>query len=79
MRRAVAICSAASVALLAGCFSVNGEPSCSYKCGPKDACPMSYSCANDGYCHLADHTGACAFPADDLGVTSDLPDLGEID
>ena len=55
---------------LAACDSVNDQPVCSFQCTSSNdnACPSSYTCATDGYCHKIGYTGACPFPLLDGGV-----------
>jgi hypothetical protein len=54
-----------------GCFSPS-EPICSFQCSDSDPkCPMDYTCASDGYCHLAGHESeSCGFS--DASVPPDL-------
>jgi hypothetical protein len=44
-------------AIVVACYDVP-KPDCGFVCGPESACPDSYTCADDHYCH---RTGA---PAD---------------
>ena len=38
-------------AIVAACYTIP-TPSCGFLCGPNNACPDSYACASDHYCHL---------------------------
>jgi hypothetical protein len=69
------------VAGAAGCFGLD-QPDCAFACdfGAAAQCPSGYSCLQDGYCHQAGHTGACAgFPqqqdATPVQVDAAAPDV----
>jgi len=61
---------AAMLVALAGatvaCYSIP-RPDCGFVCGPDDACPGGYTCADDHRCH---RNGA---PADLVCTTVDAP------
>lgn len=50
--------------VLAGCYDLP-RPDCGFRCGDNDACPASYACAADGYCHPEGASQTC--PAVDAG------------
>lgn len=39
-----------AAAIIAACYDVP-EPDCGFICGPSEACPSGYTCADDHYCH----------------------------
>ena len=39
------------LAMTAACYD-EPRPACGFRCGPAQECPESYTCANDGRCHL---------------------------
>jgi len=43
--------------LAAACYD---RPTCSFRCGPDNACPYEYTCASDGWCKLKGATDECA-------------------
>jgi hypothetical protein len=46
----VALLVAAGGAMASACYDVP-TPDCGFVCGPGDACPDGYTCANDHRCH----------------------------
>jgi plastocyanin len=66
----------------AGCFSP-AQPKCQFKCGAESACPTSYACQSDGYCHLKSAPAGeiCDFPpgTDGSVVDAAMPDGAVID
>jgi hypothetical protein len=69
---AIALLVALTGAIVAACYEVP-TPSCGFLCGPNDACPDSYACANDHFCHRigAPATLVCGTPDAGLPETSD--------
>jgi len=53
---------------LAGCYSPQLER-CAVRCTPGEACPADMTCGNDGHCHTADDTTACAVDKFTVTVT----------
>jgi hypothetical protein len=47
----IALLATLAGAIVAACYTIP-TPSCGFLCGPNDACPDSYACAADHYCHL---------------------------
>ena len=37
-------------AVIVACYDLP-KPDCGFVCGPDNACPSSYTCADDHYCH----------------------------
>ena len=79
MRRYVCV----GLLFLAGCFNFD-EPDCSYACTPStpsntgkpaQACPDSYECRADGYCHKQGSTAACGFSDAAVSDQSAVVDL----
>ena len=68
----IALLVALAGAIVAACYEVP-TPSCGFLCGPNNACPDSYTCANDHYCHRigAPPTLACGTPDAGLPDASD--------
>jgi hypothetical protein len=50
-------------ALLIGCYTVP-RPDCGFVCGPDDACPDGYTCADDHRCHRAGAADVVCAPLD---------------
>jgi len=69
---AIALLVALAGAIVAACYEVP-TPSCGFLCGPNNACPDSYACANDHFCHRigAPATLVCGTPDAGLPDTSD--------
>jgi hypothetical protein len=68
----IALLVALAGAIVAACYEVP-TPSCGFLCGPNDACPDSYTCAADHYCHRvgAPATLMCGTPDAGMPDTSD--------
>jgi hypothetical protein len=63
--------------LLLGCYD-RPQPACGFRCGTGGACPASYTCATDGYCH-ADGTGqTCPVVDGGLEPVDRAPSLQQI-
>jgi hypothetical protein len=62
-------------ALVAACYEVP-RPTCGFLCGPDNACPGGYACANDHYCHrLGTSEGfVCGADAAVDGLPDAMPD-----
>ena len=69
----IALLVALTGAIVEACYEVP-TPSCGFLCGPNDACPDSYTCAADHYCHRvgAPATLVCGTP--DAGMVDAIPD-----
>jgi len=63
---AIAVLVGLTGAIVVACYSVP-MPDCGFVCGPGDACPDGYTCADDHRCH---RIGA---PADLVCTTVDAP------
>ncbi len=74
----IALLVALAGAIVAACYEVP-TPSCGFLCGPNDACPDSYTCATDHYCHRvgAPATLVCGTP--DAGIADSSDDAGAND
>jgi len=73
-RRLVYLSLATVLAVVAACYDVP-TPDCGFLCGPGDACPEGYTCANDHRCH---RTGAppslmCGPPDAAVDAPLDMP------
>jgi len=68
----IALLVALTGAIVEACYEVP-TPSCGFLCGPNDACPDSYTCAADHYCHRvgAPATLVCGTPDAGMPDTSD--------
>ena len=77
---AAALLVGAAGAIVASCYDVP-EPDCGFICGPSEACPNDYTCADDHYCH---RVGAlpglvCAPPDAPRSVTDAAADAAALD
>ena len=71
---AAALLLAAGAAIAAGCFSPQ-QPGCAFSCAnPPHACPASYECGDDGFCHRSDGLGYCNLGASTDAAAGDAPD-----
>lgn len=64
----IALLATLAGAIVAACYTIP-TPSCGFLCGPNDACPDSYACATDHYCHLIGAPANLVCATADAGTT----------
>jgi Bacterial Ig-like domain len=63
--------------LVVGCYD-RPQPACGFRCGTGGACPASYTCATDGYCHAEGTTQTCPVVDGGLEPVDRAPSLQQI-
>jgi hypothetical protein len=66
----------AAGAIAAACYEVP-TPDCGFLCGPGDACPDGYTCADDHRCHRSGAAAGLICPILDAAVP-DMPDVPDV-